>query len=139
MSLPEFMIDDCRQGPPVPLALFNGTADPMVPYEGGMITVLGMERDRVLSTEETLAHWRARNGCPDRADETDTINQVSDRCRVEHVRWRQCSGVPVTLFRIVNGGHTWPSGTQYLPKGLIGNVSHEIDGAEEAWRFFSRF
>jgi polyhydroxybutyrate depolymerase len=139
MSLPAFLEDDCTQGPPVPLALLNGTADPLVPYGGGTITVFGLKRDRVLSTDETLTLWRARNGCPDQADETETLDRVDDECRIDHLSWRSCSGAPMELFRIVNGGHTWPSGIQYLPKGLVGNVSREIDGADEAWRFFSRF
>lgn len=139
MPLPAFMEDACRQGSPIPIALFNGTADPLVPYDGGIISFLGLERDRVLSTDETLALWRTRNGCSRSADERETVNRVGDNTQVEHLSWRTCSGGPVELYRIVNGGHTWPSGKQYLPRALIGNVSREIDGAEEAWRFFSRF
>lgn len=139
MSLPAFLQDDCSQGPPVPLALFNGTADPLVPYGGGMITLLGHERDRVLSTDQTLALWRTRNGCSQTAAGIETLNGASDSGRAEHLTWADCGAGRIELYRIVGGGHTWPSGRQYLPRSLVGDVSRDIDGAAEAWRFFSRF
>jgi polyhydroxybutyrate depolymerase len=139
MPLPEFLKDDCRQGAPVPIALFNGTADPLVPYDGGMISFLGQMRDRVLSTDETLALWGARNGCPRTADDKMVLDRADDDGQVEHLGWHNCSGAPMELYRIVNGGHTWPSGIQYLPSMLVGKVNRDIDGADEAWRFFSRF
>ena len=139
MPLPEFLKDDCSQGAPVPIALFNGTADPLVPYDGGMISFLGQMRDRVLSTDETLALWGARNGCPRTADGKMVLDRADDDSQVEHLSWRNCSGAPMELYRIVNGGHTWPSGIQYLPSLLVGKVNRDIDGADEAWRFFSRF
>ncbi len=51
MSLPSFMVNECQEGPPVGLALMNGTADPQVPYKGGWITVFRKKRDIVLATE----------------------------------------------------------------------------------------
>ena len=139
MPLPTFLQDDCRRGLPLPLALFNGTADPLVPYDGGIIRVLGRERDRVLSTDDTLALWLARNGCPQSAAVTESINGTSDSGRVEHLTWTDCGMGRIELYRIVGGGHTWPSGRQYLPRTLVGDVSRDIDGAAEIWRFFSRF
>jgi len=67
MSLPQFMEDDCRSGPPVGIAVMNGTADPQVPYEGGWIKVFSKKRDVVLSTDDTLSRWRRRNLCSDAA------------------------------------------------------------------------
>lgn len=139
MSLPRYFEDDCRDGPPVGLALINGTADPQVPYDGGWITVLGAQRDEILSTDETIARWRARNGCAETPDETQTLDVVNDQTSVEHSLWTSCAHAPVTLYRVENGGHTWPSGWQYLPPVLIGLTSREINAADAAWRFFERF
>ena len=139
MPLPDYLEDDCRDGPPLPIALFNGTADPIVPFAGGAVTVRGESRGVVLSTAATLAMWRARNACADAEPSVERIDRVSDGTRVERVSWPACDDAPVLLFRIHNGGHTWPSGLQYLPERVIGKTTREIDGAAEIWRFFSQF
>lgn len=134
MPLPEHFQDDCESGPPCALVLINGTADPQVPYEGGVIEVFGMKRDRVLSTDRTVEVWRERNQCTGEPEVTK-IDPEADNTSVEKFAW---SGeAPVVLYRIENGGHTWPRGTQYLPVKLVGEVSQDIDGAEVAWEVFS--
>jgi len=139
MSLPEFMQDDCVQGPPVGIAIMNGTADPQVPYEGGWITVFRKKRDIVLSTDETLALWRARNGCTDSKKSDEHIDKPGDNTSVTLTEWSTCSGAPVKSFRVNNGGHTWPSGLQYLPVRLVGETSKDINASDQAWKFFSQF
>lgn len=139
MSLPEFMHDECVVGKPIGIAVVNGTADPQVPYEGGWITVFRKKRDIVLSTDRTLALWRNRNGC---ADEPHTISPVDlpgDNTSVSISEWTRCSGAPVKLYRVNNGGHTWPSGVQYLPTRIVGETSSDINTADEGWAFFSQF
>lgn len=139
MPLPTFMEDECADGPAVAVAVFNGTQDPQVPYGGGPITVLGKTRDTVMSTEQTLALWRSRNGCADAPTRSTEIDEPGDKTSVTKTEWADCDGAPVTLYRIENGGHTWPSGRQYLWVRLIGEVSKDIDGAAEAWQFFRQF
>ena len=138
MPLPAFLEDDCRRGPPVGVAILNGTEDPLVPYEGGQITLFRQRRGRVLSTDATVRLWRARNGCSNESERA-TIDAADDATRVVRASWADCAGAPVVLYRIEGGGHTWPSGGQYLPESLVGRVSREIDGAVEAWSFFSGF
>ncbi|MDH3264076.1 MAG: hypothetical protein OEM24_08770 [Paracoccaceae bacterium] len=131
MPLPEFLEDDCRAAPGVPIAVINGTADPIVPYDGGPITVRRGTRGEVLSTDATLALFRARNGCGG-GSEASRIGQVVRR------EWRGCRR-PTVLYRVQGGGHTWPSGSQYLPRRMIGPVNRDIDGAAEIAAFFARF
>jgi len=139
MSLPEFMENDCFSGPPVGVAVMNGTADPQVPYDGGWITVFRKKRDIVLSTENTLALWRQRNGCSDEPDSTSHIDEPGDNTSVSISDWTSCAGAPVRLYRVNNGGHTWPSGVQYLRPRIVGETSRDIGAAEEGWAFFSQF
>lgn len=139
MPLPEFLADDCRNGPPVGVLVMNGTADPLVPYDGGQIRVFRKDRGQVLSTDQTMAFWRRRNGCADAPTSVEEIDRPGDRTSVVRTDWKDCTGAPVTLYRVDGGGHTWPSGRQYLGSWLIGDVSGDIDGAEEIWRFFKRF
>lgn len=139
MPLPAFMADRCRAGPPVGIAIINGTDDPLVPYHGGEITVGRRERGQVFSTDETVLLWLQRNACRPNVVRNTRIDLSRDRTHVELSEWRDCDGAPVLLYKIVGGGHTWPSGSQYLPRFVIGRVNTDIDGADVAWTFFSEF
>lgn len=139
MPLPTFMAERCRQGPAVGVVVINGTKDPLVPYNGGVITIGKKRRDEVLSTDASMALWKHRNGCYPSISIKTKINTARDRMRVEKTEWRQCSGAPVVLYKVVGGGHAWPSGKQYLPKAIVGRVNRDIDGIAEAWKFFSEF
>lgn len=140
MPLPDYLEDDCRgDDPPVGLAIFNGTEDPLVPYDGGWITFGNDRRDRVLSTDDTVSLWRARNGCPLAPDRTRIIDTADDGMQVIRNDWISCSGAPVTLYRIEGGGHTYPSGRRSLLELVVGPVNRDISAADESWAFFSQF
>ena len=139
MPLPEFMADKCRSGPPVGIVMMNGTKDPVVPYDGGMIVALKQERGLVLSTSETVALWNKRNGCKTSNTNVERINPAKDLMHVIKTEWLNCSGAQVNLYKIVGGGHTWPSGSQYLPAFMVGRVNKDINAANVAWEFFSEF
>lgn len=139
MPMPVFMADSCRNGPPVGVAIMNGTADPLVPYDGGTITIGKNQRDEVLATTETVALWNKRNGCSQALQKKSIVDSAQDGMHVEITERRGCSGAAVLLYRIVGGGHTWPSGNQYLPAFVIGRVNKDIDGAKVAWTFFREF
>ncbi len=140
MSLAAFLEDDCRrESTPVGLAVINGTEDPMVPYDGGYITFGNDRRDRVLSTDGTIALWTERNGCGAAADSVRIIDTADDGMRVVRSDWTSCTGAPVALFRIEGGGHTFPSGRRSLLEIIAGPVNQDINAADEAWAFFSRF
>ena len=139
MSPPDFMENECVSGPPVAIAVVNGTADPQVPYEGGWITVFRKKRDIVLSTDKTLALWRNRNGCADIPTKTSLIDKPDDKTSVDISQWSNCTGAPVKLFQVNNGGLTWPAGVQYLPPRIVGETSNDINASDEGWAFFSQF
>lgn len=137
-NLPDYMVNECRSGPPVGLALITGTDDPQVPYNGGTITVLGQQRDVVLSSEQTMALWQRRNGCGNGFRSTTFDQRPNDRVSVTLRDW-SCSGAPLRHYTVEGGGHTWPSGRQFLPVRLVGRVSRDINAADEGWAFFSQF
>lgn len=139
MPLPLFLEPACAEGSPVGVALIHGTGDPLVPYDGGDIVVIGQHRAQVLSVDQTVNFWRKRNKCGDTAVATEHIERAGDGMHVERSSWERCGGAPVLLYRIVGGGHTWPSGKQYLPVRMVGKVNRDIDGATEIWSFFRTF
>jgi polyhydroxybutyrate depolymerase len=99
----------CRSESAVSLAVFNGTEDPLVPYNGGQITVFRRERGEVLSTAETIRIWRKKNRCTSEARKTQLTDIVADGTRVTKIEYTQCAAASkVVLYRIDGGGHAWP-------------------------------
>ncbi|MBT8331606.1 MAG: esterase, partial [Deltaproteobacteria bacterium] len=127
----------CRTETTVSLAVFNGTEDPLVPYNGGQIKVFRRQRGAVLSTEKTIAIWRQKNHCSPHAKITAFADLADDGTRVTKIEYSPCDqGSKVALYRIDGGGHTWPGGRQYLPVRLVGRTTRDINGCDEIWSFF---
>jgi polyhydroxybutyrate depolymerase len=115
----------------LPMLIINGTDDPLVPYGGGQV---GKNSVPVQSVTSTVAAWCRADGCAD-APRTQSLPDLdpNDGCRVTRSTYGKGQ---VQLLSINGGGHTWPGGTQYLPKTLIGNVCRDFDAAEVIWDFF---
>ena len=127
----------CRSESGASLAVFNGTEDPLVPYNGGQITVFRRQRGEVLSTDETIRIWRKKNRCTSEARVTELPNVTADGTRVIKIEYSQCKNESkVVLYRIDGGGHTWPDGRQYLPVWRIGRTTRDINGCDAIWEFF---
>jgi polyhydroxybutyrate depolymerase len=121
----------------VPLLVMNGTDDPLVPYNGGQVRVLGQDRGEILSTADTMRWFAKANGCIGAAVRNQRPDISADDTRVVVDSYDSCKdNGEVVLFRIDGGGHTWPSGSQYLPEGMIGRVSYDIDASDEIFSFF---
>ena len=125
---------------PVGVLFMNGTEDPLVPYEGGQVTLLGMKRGEILSTEASVHWWVKHMDCSSSPKKSSLPNIVKfDRTRTEVERYIDCRGkVQVILYRVVGGGHTWPGGKQYLPQKVIGRVSRDFQGVRKIFDFFSQ-
>ena len=135
----------CHPSRPVPVLMMNGTADPLIPFEGGK----GASRFAVAgfwSATQTLAFWRRVNGCEaadgavtdlDDRDHEDqsTVTLVESRCPPAH---------DVVLYRVNGGGHRMPGAFSdaRFPRAaaaFLGPQNHDIDGAETIWAFFRKF
>ncbi|MBE7485833.1 MAG: esterase [Polyangiaceae bacterium] len=125
---------------PVSVMIVNGTDDPLVPYGGGQVRVLGRDRGEVLSTDDTVKWWRKVNGCTLPAVvRTLPDADPDDGARVHVEAHEGCSeGSAVVLYRVEGGGHTWPGGAQYLPRGVIGGVCRDFDATRELFDFFAK-
>ncbi|WP_052670581.1 alpha/beta hydrolase family esterase [Draconibacterium sediminis] len=124
---------------PVSVLFICGTADPLVPYNGGPVTVLKQKRGEVVSVDKSLNFWKQQNGCFELAEESELPDtNTSDDCKVHKTVWKNPDdpNIRVVNLRVENGGHTWPGARQYLPETLIGNVNQDIDGCDVIWEFF---
>lgn len=141
-NIPVLLYPECSPARPVSVLAINNTDDPLVPYEGG--DIYGKPRrinlGKVLSVDESIAFWVKRNNC----ETNPTITEMPDRdprdgTRVTRIQYiNKIDRTEVILYRIEGGGHTWPGGFQYLPEGIIGKTSRDIDANELIWSFFKK-
>ncbi len=129
----------CRPQQSVSVMIINGTDDPIVPYNGGEVTLLGSSRGRVESTDDTVSDWVGIDACPGVRETRDLPDRdPGDRTRVSVDAYGPCAaGARVVLYRVEGGGHTWPGGRQYLPARIIGRTSRDINASDEIWNFFN--
>jgi polyhydroxybutyrate depolymerase len=120
------------------IMLINGTADPLVPYDGGYVEVLGKKRGKILSTDETLDIFVKRNNCAE-GPLTEHLTDKDPNDGTTVIKYEYANnetGKKVVLIKVVHGGHTWPGGWQYLSERLIGKTSMDINACDEIWDFF---
>jgi len=138
-NLPE-NISGQRPVRPLPVLIMNGTDDPMMPWNGGPVRVLGGEYGTVLSTERTVQYWVNVAGLP-RTPTTQTLENKSpaDGCTVEVDKYQKAgSRVEVILYRIKGGGHNLPGGNTPNRPRLLGKRCMDINAVEVIWAFFKK-
>ena len=117
----------CTDHRPVPLIAFHGTADWIVPYNGGGSPV---SPDLYPSVPTWTANWARRNRCG--ASPVDSV-VATDVTRVEYTNCAE--GAAVVLYTVRGGGHTWPGGKP-MPEWMVGLTSRSIDATSQTWAFF---
>lgn len=90
----------CQIAHPVPVVMVNGTADLLVPYNGGWVGPFGIGGN-VWGTEKTATFLARANGC------ATVARTQSAGGGITKTAWRDCiaPGKDVTLYRVNGGGH----------------------------------
>jgi len=120
----------------LPVMYIQGTEDPLVPFAGGKMKGAG---GIIYGHEEVLKKWAAVDGCDSRATITNLPIQKRDGTSIIEETYQGPNGIKVIGYTVVNGGHTWPGGSQYLPRPMIGSVSHNLDACAAIWDFFKQY
>jgi len=132
-NITQAFVDQATPDGPMHVLQIVGTADPLMPFFGG---VQG-PGDSVLSSLQTMEFWQAING----NGEPSAIalpNPVSDgTSSFLETYATSTAGYELQRIVVVNGGHTWPGGEQYLPASIIGLTSRDFSASEVIWEFFS--
>jgi len=115
----------CNPGRPIPITSFMGTADPVVPFDGGPVHCCGGVA--LGGAPDTMAKWAAHDGC----DPNFTDEQVGTEVRKR--TWPGCKGAETTFYIIDGGGHTWPCS---IDVGRLGHTTKQIDASATLWDFF---
>lgn len=131
-------IVECTPDTAVSFMMINGTRDPVLPYEGGQIRMAEQDQGSVLSTEETINYLLEDYSCTDKSVTKDMPNtDTFDETRSEKIAYSNCkNGNKIILINVINGGHTWPGGRQFLNERSVGKVSQDFDAGDVIWKFF---
>jgi polyhydroxybutyrate depolymerase len=125
----------CNPARPVSVWEAHGSADPLVPFNGGNVRGRGGV-SHVISVDSMVDRWRSIDACQGDPS-AEALPNVGDGTAVQRFAYARCgASTEVALYRIDNGGHTWPGGTQYLPKSVIGRTTRALDGSEAIAEFF---
>jgi polyhydroxybutyrate depolymerase len=116
----------CEDDPAIPLLTIHGTADTIIPYEGGV----GFLDVVYPAAEAQAAQWATHNGCTGEP----VVSEVAPS--VELLRWDGCTEA-VEMYR-VEGGHNWPGSPlpdeAFLP--ALQPVNRDLDASRVIWEFF---
>jgi len=113
----------CHPANPISLIVFHGTADHLVPFNGGSTPFqIGPKRSDT-SVADALVFWVIQNGCAD----TPTHEETPP---LHTTKYSGCtSGGAVELYAIQGGHHMWPGAP------LSGN---SVPATDLVWSFFAQ-
>jgi len=112
----------CHPSQPVSVIIFHGTADHLVPYNGGSAPFqIGPKRSDT-SVAEAVWFWVKENGCRDTPTREETA-------ALHTTKYPGCAlGRAVELYAIPGGHHMWPGAP------LSGN---SVPATDLMWSFFA--
>ena len=114
------VLDECHPAKPVAVVEIHGTADQLVPYQGG--ETAGGATQPSPPTPSVVQRWAEIDKCPGSAA-TQTQGPATTSS------WTGCaSGTAVRLITVEGGGHVW------FGPGL-GPANGAVDATNEVWGF----
>ena len=112
---------DCRPSGPVSVIVFHGTADRLVPFNGGSTPFqIGSKRSDS-SVTNAIAFWVKKDGCsltPKHDENGAAHTDIYSGCK---------NGTGVALYTIQGGRHLWPGSR------ISGN---SVEATDLMWSFF---
>ena len=124
-NLPDDQNLDCEEAKvAMPVMIVNGTADPVNPYEGGMMQSGNFVMGTVRSTAQTFKYWAnvaGYEGEPVKENLPD--DDPSDGKQIERYTYKAAGKPEIVLLKVLGGKHDEPN---------------DIDVYTESWEFFKR-
>ena len=132
-------LHDACKNEPVSVMMINGTADPLVLYNGGRVGGRFVGQGDSIPVSQAALTWVRTDGCSptpristlphaDSGSITTTTIRTFAGCR---------NGTAVQLYTVTGGGHAWPGGQPFLPPAIIGVTSRDFNASETIWQFFA--
>lgn len=121
----------CRPPRPIPVFQIVGTADRLMPYEGGSVAAMfGRGRGTVTSAADSFAFWAVTNSChagSPQPEQRGVIAREAAGC---------ASGATVRQWSLVGVGHGWPGAWGRGPRAMRGGRDSELDATAAILAFF---
>ncbi len=131
---------NCNPGRPVPAMYIHGTIDPLVPFPGGQMTAGGTAGGTILYHFQAIDRWVNLSGCNSTPITVDLPDIANDGTTIKQRTYPGgTNGSEVVSYVVLNGGHTWPQGYQYLNEAIFGKTSQDMNTCEVIWSFFKGF
>ncbi len=128
-------VDGPQPGRPVPVLHIHGMKDPNVLFVGGV----GPNQFQPVphrSIPETIGFFVKANNCQPRPVET----QQGDEFVMERYAPAEAdAGAPVLLYKLPEGGHTWPGGSDITARFNTGRMIESFPASRIIWEFFAQF
>jgi polyhydroxybutyrate depolymerase len=124
----EVLIGPCPNS--VPVIAFHGTADAVVPYDGGEVRGSEFRGSTVRGAEGNMVRWAELGGCGTEPERSEVGSGVTRRV------YPDCDdGTEVELYTIDGGGHTWPGSP--IDVARLGANTDQIDATDLILDFFA--
>jgi polyhydroxybutyrate depolymerase len=116
---------------PLPVYYLAGTADPLIPYHGGTVTMPWGNTRTFPPVQQSVDAWAALDGCPPQPQ------VVSDDKGVRVVRYGPGRDNSEIFFTTIEGnGHHWPDTVEPLPHIICGPTLDPFNATNQIWDFF---
>jgi polyhydroxybutyrate depolymerase len=131
--------DGCTPARSVPYLAYHGTADAVVPYNGGGQSVLNTGNDPALRVffeqvmPDEFGEFAADAGCSPEPTVTPVGQDV-----IRHDYGGCADGTPMTFFEVTGGGHTWPSSPIADAIAVLGYTTKDVDATIDGWAFLQQ-
>lgn len=128
---------NCAPEKAIPMFIINGTADQFVPFNGGPSGVVGP----IIPTFDLVDFWKNNNGCTTILDSLELPDlDPSEESTITSFGFTNCAcEADVQLYRVNNGGHTWPGVENTNYEMIAGETNEDIQASFELWRFFEQY
>ena len=138
-TMPTIVSKNCAPSRPMPVLMMDGTNDISVSWQGMSNPDVSLA---FLSVSDSAGFWKKANGC-DNAPVKKTFPHVNpeDTTAARLELYPRCNGgAQVAVYAIDGGGHQAPSiSGDDLMNVLLGPRNHDLDAADEIWRFLGGF
>ena len=133
------LYSSCNPQRPIPMMFVIGTADPFVPFNGGVANGSGGLVNQIINADTLVDFWKINNNC---IQTNPPINlpdiDLTDNSTVTLFNFTNCAcNSDVKFYRINGGGHTWPGVEIPLYEVVAGETNEDIQASVELWNFFN--
>ncbi|MBX7165584.1 MAG: hypothetical protein K1X74_04480 [Pirellulales bacterium] len=120
---------------PVPICHFHGLKDPNVLFQGG----LGpnqLQKTPHRSNAETLGFFIKAYGL---SPQPTDVHREQDYILERYEPAPGQGGAPIWLYKLPEGGHTWPGGVDITARFNTGKLIASVKANTLMWEFFQHF